>query len=73
MDLGAEVIHGEARDLAKGVAEVARERRVTHLVLVQHARHGVDRLMRPSVASRILDAMPSLEVHLVSDQPAERR
>jgi two-component system sensor histidine kinase KdpD len=72
VDLGAEVIHGEARDLAKGVAEVARERRVTHLVLVQHARHGVDRLMRPSVASRILEAMPSLEVHLVSDQPVER-
>jgi two-component system sensor histidine kinase KdpD len=73
VDLGAEVIHGEARDLAKGVAEVARERRVTHLVLVQHARHGVDRLMRPSVASRILDAMPGLEVHLVSDRAAEHR
>ena len=72
-DLGAEVIRGEARDVVKGVSEVARARRVTHLVLVHHARRGVDRLVRPSVAARILEEMPSLEVHLVSDEPVTRR
>jgi K+-sensing histidine kinase KdpD len=72
VDLGAEVIRGEARDFVKGVAEVARARRVTHLVLVHHARHGMDRLIRPSVAARILEEMPGLEVHLVSDQPPVR-
>jgi two-component system, OmpR family, sensor histidine kinase KdpD len=73
VDLGAEVIRGEARDVVKGVAEVAHARRVTHLVLVHHARHGVDRLVRPSDAARILEEMPALEVHLVSDQPIAHR
>jgi two-component system sensor histidine kinase KdpD len=69
VDLGAEVIRGEARDFVKGVAEVARDQRVTHLVLVHHRRHGFDRMLRPSVAARILEELPRLEVHLVSDEP----
>jgi two-component system, OmpR family, sensor histidine kinase KdpD len=68
-DLGAEVIRGEARDVARGVAEVARARRVTHLVLVQRRRHGLERLARPSLASRLLEELPEVEIHLVSDEP----
>ena len=73
VDLGAEVIRGEARDFVMGVVEVARAQRVTHLVLVHHRRQGFDRLLRPSVAARILEELPRLEVHLVSDEPVERR
>ncbi len=68
-DLGAEVVRGESADFVRGVAEVARAQRVTHLVLVHHRRHGLERLMRPSLAGRILDEVPALEVHLVSDEP----
>lgn len=68
-DLGAEVIHGEARDVARGIAEVARARRVTHLVLVQRRRHGLERLARPSLASRLLEQLPEVEIHLVSEEP----
>lgn len=70
VDLGAEVIRGEANDMVKGLEEVIRQRRVTHLVLAHHARHGMDRFMRPSIAEGIIERVPGLEIHLVSETPA---
>jgi two-component system, OmpR family, sensor histidine kinase KdpD len=70
-DLGAEVIHGEARDVVRGIAEVARDKRVTHLVLVQRRRHGIERLARPSLAARLLEELPEVEIHLVSEEPPQ--
>ncbi len=69
VDLGAEIIRGETSDLARGLEEVLRDQRVTHLVLAHHPRHGMDRLGRPSLAERILAAVPGIEVHLISESP----
>ena len=72
-DLGAEVIHGESGDVVRGIAEVARSKRVTHIVLVQRRRHGIERLARPSLASRLLEEIPEVEIHLVSEEPPRHR
>jgi len=72
VDLGAEVIRGEATDLVKGLEEVLRDQRVTHLVVAHRPLQGLDRLGRPSLAERILAAMPGIEVHLVSEPPPVR-
>jgi two-component system sensor histidine kinase KdpD len=63
-DLGAEIIRGEASDLARGLEEVVRERRVTHMVLVHRPHRGLH-MGRASLADHLLDAVPGLEVHLV--------
>jgi len=73
VDLGAEIIRGETTDLARGLEEVLRDQRVTHLVLAHHPRHGVDRLVRASLAESILAAVPGIEVHLVSEPPRVRQ
>jgi two-component system sensor histidine kinase KdpD len=72
-DLGAEVIRGEATDLVNGLAEVLLDQRVTHLVVAHRPRHGVDRLVRASLAESILAAVPGIEVHLVSEPPRVRQ
>jgi two-component system sensor histidine kinase KdpD len=69
VDLGAEIIRGETDDLARGLEEVVRDRRVTHLVLVHRPRRGLH-LGRVSLADHLLDAVPGLEVHLVGAGPA---
>jgi two-component system sensor histidine kinase KdpD len=66
VDLGAEVVRGEATDLARGLAEVIAEHRVSHVVLAHEPRRGIG-LGRPTLADRLLDAVPALEVHLVGE------
>jgi len=66
VDLGAEIIRGEAADLARGIEEVIRDRRVTHLVLVHRPHRGLH-VGRASLADRLLDSVPGLEVHLVGE------
>jgi two-component system sensor histidine kinase KdpD len=69
-DLGAEIVRGEASDLARGLAEVIAEHRVTHLVLPHQPHHGLH-IHRASLPDRLLDLVPGLEVHLVgiADRP----
>jgi K+-sensing histidine kinase KdpD len=69
VDLGAEIVRGEASDLARGLAEVAHERRVSHVVLLHEPRHGLG-LGRTSLADRLMDAVPGLEVHLIGEPAA---
>jgi len=69
VDLGAEIIRGETTDLARGLEEVVRDRRVTHLVLVHRPHRGLH-LGRVSLADYLLDSVPGLEVHLVGAGPA---
>jgi two-component system sensor histidine kinase KdpD len=66
VDLGAEVVRGEATDLARGLAEVIAEHRVSHVVLAHEPRRGIG-LGRPSLADRLLDAVPGLEIHLIGE------
>jgi two-component system, OmpR family, sensor histidine kinase KdpD len=68
-DLGAEIIRGETTDLARGLEEVVRDRRVTHMVLVHRPHRGLH-LGRASLADHLLDAIPGLEVHLVGEPAA---
>ncbi len=81
VDLGAEVVRQEARDLVEGLTAVMRARRVAHVVLVPEQRTVLDRILRSSVADRLLRAVPGVEVHLVargdpggagSEGPAQR-
>jgi two-component system sensor histidine kinase KdpD len=65
-DLGAEIIRGEASDLARGLEEVVRDRRVTHMVLVHRPHRGLH-IGRASLHDHLLDAIPGLEVHLVGE------
>jgi two-component system sensor histidine kinase KdpD len=67
IDLGAEIILGEADDLFTGLAEITRARRVSHLFLAHHGRRGIDRLLRPSIADQLVERFPGLEVHLVGE------
>ncbi len=66
VDLGAEVVRQEAQDLVAGLTAVVRARRVAHVVLVQEQRTVLDRILRSSVADRLLRAAPGVEVHLVA-------
>jgi two-component system sensor histidine kinase KdpD len=63
-DLGAEVVRREAPDLVTGLAEVARDRRVTHIVLAHEARHGRVRLFGKAPAEALIERLPEIEVHL---------
>jgi two-component system sensor histidine kinase KdpD len=71
VDLGAEIVRGEASDLARGLAEVIADRRVSHLVLIHEAHHGIG-LGRRSLADHLLEAVPGLEIHLLGAPAADR-
>jgi len=60
------VVRGEASDLARGLAEVIAEQRVSHVVLLHEPRRGLG-LGRASLADRLLDEVPGLEIHLIGE------
>ncbi len=66
-DLGAEVIVSEAGDLADGIVQVARARRVTRLVMPHRTSSALERVRRSTLAERILERLPTLEVTIVAD------
>ena len=70
-DLGAEVLRIEAPDLVAGLEDVARDRRVTHVVMSPAPSRGfAGRLAKPP-AEVLLERLPSIEVHLVGPGPAD--
>ena len=71
VDLGAEVVRGEATDIEHALAEVIAEHRVSHLVLGRQPRRGL-LTGRRSLAERLLDATPGLEIHLIGEPPERR-
>jgi two-component system sensor histidine kinase KdpD len=66
IDLGADLVRVDAPDPATGLAETARVRRATHLVLPYRERKGLRRLTEPQLADQLLERMPTLELHLVA-------
>ncbi len=66
-DLGAEIVTVEATDLAEGVVQIARARRVTRLVMPHRTSSAVERMRRSTLAERILERLPTLEVTIVAD------
>jgi two-component system sensor histidine kinase KdpD len=73
VDLGAEVVRGETTNFVRGLEEVLHDQRITHLVVAHRPSRGLERLGRPSLAERILEAVPGIEVHLVSEPAPVRQ
>jgi two-component system sensor histidine kinase KdpD len=65
LDLGADLVRIEARDVLEGLEQVARSRRVTHVVLSQREVAGLQRLLGRPLADRLLERLPDIEVHLI--------
>ncbi|MFI5199831.1 MAG: universal stress protein [Candidatus Limnocylindrales bacterium] len=65
-DLGAEIVRLPARDLVAGLTELAREHRVSHLVLGRDVHRGLAQRFAPDITDRLLAALPELELHLVA-------
>ena len=70
VDLGAQVIRLEAADVAAGVVQRPAIRGATHVVLPYDERTALERLRRPTLAERVLQALPDIEVHVVAAPPA---
>jgi two-component system, OmpR family, sensor histidine kinase KdpD len=66
-DLGAEILIVEGTDVAEAIVRIARARRVTRLVLPHRSASTIERVRRSSLADRIVEQMPSLEVSIVAD------
>jgi two-component system sensor histidine kinase KdpD len=64
-DLGAEVEAVEGEDLVAAIVNAARSHRATQVVVAHRARGGLDRLLRRSLASQLIERAPDLEVHIV--------
>jgi two-component system, OmpR family, sensor histidine kinase KdpD len=68
-DLGAEIVTIEASDVAEGVASIAKARRATRLVMPHRTSSTLERLRRSTLADRILELAPTLEITIVADAP----
>jgi two-component system sensor histidine kinase KdpD len=69
VDLGADIVRVEAPDVVTGVEQVARSRRVTHVVLPHRPMRGVRRLVERPLADKLLERLPELEIHVVGAKP----
>jgi two-component system sensor histidine kinase KdpD len=67
VDLGAQVVRVEAADVVTGLANVARSRRTSHLVLPYRPREGMKRLTERPLSELVLDQLPQVKLHLVRD------
>jgi two-component system, OmpR family, sensor histidine kinase KdpD len=72
VDLGAEVIRVQAPDVATGLREVSRTRRVTHVVVPYREMAGLGRFRDRPLAERLLEALPDVEVVVVGPGSAGR-
>jgi Osmosensitive K+ channel histidine kinase len=66
-DLGADLIRVEASDVATGLANVARDRRASHVVLPYRAREGLRRITERPLSELVMDQLPTVKLHLVAE------
>jgi two-component system sensor histidine kinase KdpD len=66
VDVGATVLHIEASDVLSGLEQVARDRKVSHLVLPYQKREGLRRLTDRPLSEAVLDRLPGIQVHIVA-------
>jgi two-component system sensor histidine kinase KdpD len=69
IDLGADIVRIEAQDIVTGIEQIARARRVTHVVLPHREVRGVRRLVERPLADQLLERLPELEIHVVGAKP----
>ncbi len=67
-DLGAEVIHVQGLDIAATLARVARERRVTQIVIGQPSKRRWREALVGSVVDRLLRAPTGADIHVVAQR-----
>jgi two-component system sensor histidine kinase KdpD len=72
VDLGAEVVRVESRDVASGIEEVAQSRRATHLIVPHHELSGIRRLRERPLVDLVLQKLPELEIHTVGVRQSPR-
>jgi two-component system sensor histidine kinase KdpD len=73
--LGAHLLLEQGDDVALVTQRVARERNTTYILMgPPHHRGALTRLLRPSLAARLLRALPEIDLRIVADRtrPAER-
>ena len=68
VDLGAEVVTVEAKDLSSGLVEVVRSRKATHLVLPFRETGGLKRVLERPLIDQLLEQIPDLELHVVGHE-----
>lgn len=67
--LGAHLLVEPGDDLVAVVRRVARDRRTTYVLIGEpRPRNALRRLLRPSLPSRLLDALPGIDVRIVADR-----
>ncbi len=66
VDLGAEIVHVEAPSVAAGVEQLARRRRVNHVVLPSRPRSGWRRFSERPLSEQLLERLPEVKIHLVA-------
>lgn len=64
-DLGAEVIRITGTNIALALAQVARRRHATEIVLGQPAHNQWEELLYGSVTNRVLRLLPDVDIHIV--------
>ena len=65
VDMGADVLRVEAKDLVSGLEEAARTRRATHLVLPHTEVVGLRRVLERPLVDRLMERLPDVELHIV--------
>jgi two-component system sensor histidine kinase KdpD len=65
-DLNAEIIPLDAADESTAIAALIQQEGVNHAVLLHKHRGALERLLKRSLADRLMQATPHLDVHLVS-------
>lgn len=67
--LGAHLLIEPSDDLVGTVRRVALERGTTYVLIGEPGRRGaLQRLLRPSLPSRLLEALPGIDVRIVADR-----
>ena len=69
VDLGADVVRVEAPDIATGLAEVAKSKRASHVVLPYRPRDGLKSITERPLSELVMARLPSIKLHLVADVP----
>ena len=69
-NVGATVVRVKGTTVAEAVAEVVRERHLTHVVFGRSATRGWKRYLYFSAIHRFLRDSPAVDVHIVTQEPA---
>jgi len=69
-NVGANIVRVEGKTVAEAVAEVVREKHITHVVFGRSATTGWRRYLYISAIHRFLRDAPAVDVHIVTQEPA---